>query len=90
MQTILLSKEEVGQRAKALYESQIRAKIESSETIGKMIIIDIETGDYEVDENGIRAADALYAKNPMARLFGLRIGYKVAASLGGIMERVAT
>jgi hypothetical protein len=55
-----------------------------------MIIIDIETGDYEVDENGIRAADALYAKNPMARLFGLRIGYKVAASLGGIMERVAT
>ena len=42
-----------------------------------MIIIDIETGDYEVDENGIRAADALYAKNPMARLFGFRIGYKV-------------
>ncbi len=88
MQAILLSREEVGKRAKQLYESIIREQVEITENIGKMVIIDIETGDYEVDETGIQAAHNLNAKHPYARLFGIRIGYNVAASLGGVMERV--
>ncbi|HAT14812.1 MAG TPA: hypothetical protein DD001_09275 [Microcoleaceae bacterium UBA10368] len=89
MQTILLSREEVGRRAKHLYESTIRQKIELEENIGKMVIIDIETGDYKVDETGLKAAHSLREKHPYARLFGIRIGYNVAASLGGVMERVS-
>jgi ABC-type enterochelin transport system substrate-binding protein len=46
MQAILLSREEVAQRAKQLYESSIRQQVEVEENIGKMVIIDIETGDY--------------------------------------------
>jgi hypothetical protein len=88
MQTIFLSREEVARRAKHLYESTIRQKIEIEENIGKMVIIDIETGDYEVDKTGLKAARSLMAKHPYARLFGIRIGYNVAASLGGVMERV--
>ncbi|WP_366557869.1 hypothetical protein [Okeania sp. SIO1I7] len=53
-----------------------------------MVIIDIETGDYSVDKDGLKAADYLYDKNPLARLFGIRIGYKVAVSFCGNMERV--
>jgi hypothetical protein len=71
MQTILLSREEVACRAKQLYESSIRQEIELEENIGKMVIIDIETGDYKVDENGLHAADYLIEKNPYARLFGI-------------------
>jgi len=89
MQTILLSREEVAHRAKHLYESTIRKKIELEENIGKMVIIDIETGDYEVDETGLKATHSLRAKHPYARLFGIRIGYNVAASFGGVMERVS-
>ena len=37
--------------------------------------------------NGFDVASQLRAKNPHARLFGLRIGYRVAATLGGVMER---
>jgi hypothetical protein len=83
MQAILLSAEEVMKRAYQLYESKIRQKVEIEENIGKMVIIDIETGDYEVDETGLQAADDLYTKHPYARLFGIRIGYNVAASLVG-------
>jgi hypothetical protein len=90
MQAILLSSEEVAKRANQLYDSEIRQKVETEENIGKMVIIDIETGDYEVDETGLQAAHHLYAKNPYARLFGIRIGYNVAASLGGVMERVSS
>lgn len=90
MQAILLSGEEVAKRANRLYDSEIRQKVETEENIGKMVIIDIETGDYEVDETGLQAAHNLYAKHPYARLFGIRIGYNVAASLGGVMERVSS
>ena len=59
-----------------------------AENIGKMVIIDVETGDYALDALDL-AADALYAKRPYAALYGLRIGYNVAESLGGVMERTA-
>ena len=89
MQAILLSREEVARRAKQLYEGRIRQEVEIEENIGKMVLIDIETGDYQVDENGLCAADYLSDKHPNARLVGLKIGYNVAASFGGgVMERV--
>jgi hypothetical protein len=88
MQSILLSREEVGQRAKQLYEDGIRQKVEMEENIGKMVIIDIETGDYEVDKTGLQASRNLSKKHQNARLFGIRIGYNVSISFGGVMERV--
>ncbi len=89
MQSILLSREEVGRCAEQLYESRIRQEVEIEGNIGKMVIIDIETGDYKVDENGLRAADYLSEKHPNARLFGIKIGYNVGAAFGGgVMERV--
>ncbi|WP_414578777.1 hypothetical protein [Anabaena sp. CCY 9402-a] len=87
MQTILLSSEEVGKRARELYDNNIRQQVETEENIGKMVIIDIETGEYAVDKTGIESAHYLRKKNPLARLFGIRIGYKVAASFNGDMER---
>jgi hypothetical protein len=90
MQTILWSREQVAQRAEQLYESRIRQAVETEENIGKMVIIDIETGNYKVDKNGLCAADYLSEKHPNARLFGIKIGYNVAAAFGGgVMERVA-
>lgn len=88
MQAILLSSEEVAKRAYRVYESGIRQKVETEENIGKMVIIDVESGDYEVDETGLQAAKNLQVKSPYARLFGIRIGYNVAVSFGGVMERV--
>ncbi len=87
MQIILLSREEVAKRARQWYENGIRQQVEVEENIGKMALIDVESGDYEVDENGLKAAHKLSEKHPNARLFGIRIGYNVAVSFGGIMER---
>ncbi|BDA69905.1 hypothetical protein RIVM261_068530 [Rivularia sp. IAM M-261] len=84
----VLSPEEVAKRARELYNNIIREQVEQEENIGKMVIIDIDTGEYEVDETGLESSRTLLSKNPNGRLFGLRIGYNVAASLGGVMERV--
>jgi hypothetical protein len=90
MQAILLSSEEVAKRAYRVYEGGIRQKVEIEENIGKMVIINVETGDYEVDGTGLQAAKSLQEKSPYARLFGIRIGYNVAVSFGGVMERVSS
>jgi hypothetical protein len=88
MQTILLSHAEVAHRAQQIYEGDIRQQVQSEANIGKMVIIDIETGNYEVDPDGLESATRLIEKNPTARLFGIRIGYNVSASFGGVMERI--
>jgi hypothetical protein len=87
VQGILLSREEVAQRGREIYEKSIRQEVEIQENIGNMVIIDIETGEYAVDKTGIESARYLRNKHPFARLFGIRIGYKVAASFSGEMER---
>ena len=82
-----MSPEELSRRGETLYEERLRSAVETPENIGKMLIIDVETGDYEMDTVGIESAHRLQAKHPGAALYGIRIGYKTAESLGGIMER---
>jgi hypothetical protein len=89
MQSIFWSVEEVAQRAKQFYENGIRQNVEYDDNIGKMIVIDAETGEYGIDPTGVETALKLKQKNPNARLFTIRIGYDVAVSFGGAMERTA-
>lgn len=72
-----MSDEEVTRRGEELYQQHIRAEVETDKNIGKMVIIDVETGDYEVDAMGIESSRRLYAKRPDAELYGLRIGYSL-------------
>ena len=88
-QTTLIDSEAIAQRAEKLYHDRIRQVVESAETIGKMVIIDVETENYVIDEMGLEAVKQLRLKNPDGQFFGIRIGYKVGAAIGGIMERTA-
>ena len=83
------NRDNVGERGEELYRAKIRAEVEIPENIGKMVIIDVETGDYAVDAIGLTSAHHLLAKRPGAQLYGIRIGFKAAEALGGILERIA-
>ena len=87
MQAIFWTVEEVARKAKQFYDNGIRQKVESEDNIGKMIVIDAETGEYGIDRTGVESALKLKQNNPMARLFTMRIGYDVAVSFGGAIER---
>jgi len=89
MAQVQMSREEVARRGKKLYSDHIRAQVESEENIGKMVIIDVETGDFEVDPSGLVSANKLRAKHPDAELYGIRIGYRTADAIGGAMERTS-
>ena len=88
MQAIFWTAVEVANKAQQIYENDIRQQVESSENIGKMIVIDAETGEYGIDSTGVESALKLKQKNPQARLFTIRIGYDVAVSFGGASERI--
>jgi hypothetical protein len=83
------SSEEVGRIGHQLYENSIRAKVETEENIGKIISIDIETGDYEIGDDVIETAERLLARNPDAAIWGERIGYNAVFAVGGSLERTA-
>ena len=83
-----MTSEEVARLGMEKYEAGIQDIVETEENIGKMIIIDVETGEYAIDAKGIESSYFLHAKSPGAALYGIRIGYNVSESLGGVMERV--
>ncbi|MBX3057088.1 MAG: hypothetical protein KF770_11510 [Anaerolineae bacterium] len=85
-----LTNEEIDRRGQELYEQQIRPLVEIPENIGLQIVIDIETGEYEIDENGLEASRRLLSKHPEAALYGLRIGYNAVYTLGGVLKETTS
>lgn len=77
-----LTTEEVARRGQELYERNIRHKVEP-EQIGRFLVVDIESGDYEVADDDLSASDRMLARKPDARLYGLRVGRDYAYRLGG-------
>ncbi len=88
MHQLNLSRQEVGRRGEELYRQHIRQQVETEANIGKMVIIDIDSGDYEVgDDLAIVATQQLRDRHADGRFYGIRIGYNVATTIGGVMER---
>jgi hypothetical protein len=75
------SKEELAQRGQALYESSIRQQVEADNE-GKIVAIDIETGDFEVNETVMKATDQLFERQPNAQPWTLRIGHSAVYHFG--------
>lgn len=81
---IFWSVEEIATKASSLYADGIQQQVETPDNIGKMLTIDVETGEYLIDESGVEGMMFLKAKRPTARLFTLRIGYSAAFGFGGL------
>jgi hypothetical protein len=84
-----LSSEEISRRGEEIYQNELRSKIEAG-NIGKLVSIDVETGDYEIGSDSFGDLDAplrLHAKHADAAIYTLRIGYNAVVALGGILER---
>jgi hypothetical protein len=77
----LYSTEEIATRGRDIYEKQLRQRLEP-DNIGKFLVIDIETGDYEVDDDGDAASRRAYKKKPGGARYGMRIGYRAWGQIG--------
>ena len=78
---------QIGDLAQQLY-ARLRNTIEIPENIGKMIVMEVESGDYEIDDKGIETSLRLQARHPNTKLYALRIGYKDVVSFRGVLEQI--
>ena len=76
------SKDEFARRGGELYESKIRALVEPG-NLGRVVAIDIESGDYVLADEGMEACQPLMEKNPDAQIWCKRIGHFAMEKFGG-------
>lgn len=74
---------EVTDLAREIYQEKIKPLVEPQEQ-GKFIVIDVVSGDYEIDEQIVDAFDRLKARRPESVAGGLRIGHRAAFKMPGI------
>ena len=76
------SKEEFERRGDAIYEKEVRPKLKKDD-IGKFAAIDIESGEYAVDADELRACEKLRKRIPDAQIWMVRVGYRYVHRFGG-------
>ncbi|GAA6617675.1 hypothetical protein [Scytonema sp. NUACC26] len=84
------SDEEIVQRGKEIYEKQIRTHVETTENIGKIISIDVESGDYEIDDDLLTTCRRLQVRHNNAVLWTERIEFNAVYAIGGTLTRTTS
>jgi len=68
------SKEEHAHRGTTMYEGHVRPRVEAGNR-GKIVAIDVDSGEFEVAEDGLTAARRLRARRTDAQIWCEKIGY---------------
>lgn len=72
---------EVAALGEKIYQEQIKHLVHPAEK-GKFLIIDVESGDYELDEDVLTASQRLRQRRPEAVSFGMKVGYVASFHFG--------
>ena len=75
------SKEDFLRRGDEIYESVVRPQLEPGHD-GEFVVIDIETGEFEVDPDEVVASDRLLGRLPDAQMWLRQVGSRYARRFG--------
>ncbi len=76
-----LTPDEVAERGEQIYRERLRDRVEEQHR-GRFLVLDILSGDYEIDDRDVIASGRLLERHPEGVLFGVRIGHPTAYRLG--------
>jgi hypothetical protein len=82
-----LTSDEIAERGEAIYAQRIRTRVEAGHQ-REFVVLDIESGDYEVDADDLATTERVLAGRSNAVLYGLRIGSPAAYRLGGPLRPI--
>ena len=71
------SKEEFARLGDEIYDQEISPRVGPDDE-GKFVVIDIETGAYEIDRDELAASDRLLARRLDAQMWTRRVGSRYA------------
>ncbi len=75
------SRHDIIQRGQALYEKTVRPIVEPART-GDFVVLDVESGDFEVNADKLVALNRLLDRRPLAVAYIVRAGRPTAVTLG--------
>ncbi len=74
---------DIAARGEAIYRERIRPKVKSVKK-GSFVVIDVDSGDFEIDVGDAAATRRLLERRPKAVTYGVRVGHRAAYShVGG-------
>ena len=76
------SKKEFERRGYEIYEAQVRPKL-NADTVGSSAAIDIESGEYAIDADELKACRKLRTRVPDAHIWMVWVGYRSVHRFGG-------
>jgi hypothetical protein len=81
--------DEIARRGTEIYEQRIRPLVAAGNR-GKIVAIDIDTGDFELADNDLDAYNRLIVRKPDAEVWCVRIGYKAVRHFSPPLEAEET
>ncbi|HEY2736830.1 MAG TPA: hypothetical protein VGK45_00405 [Thermoanaerobaculia bacterium] len=75
------SRDEHAQRGDEIYERTVVPRLKPEDQ-GKLVLIDVESGDYEMDRNENAAFNRLLARRPDAQVWLRRVGFDYVHRFG--------
>jgi hypothetical protein len=86
MPNVTLSPEEIARRGQDYYDKFLRDQLEP-EHKGEFLMLNIETGEYEMDKDERLAFERATNRWPSSVFYILRVGYRYAHHLGFPVRR---
>ncbi len=77
-----VSPHEVAVRGEEWYERHLKQQVEPDH-LGQYLVVDVNTGDYEIGRGYIQPTELLLARHPDAVLYPLCVGYRSVGRIGG-------
>ena len=81
MKATLPPRGQIAARGERLYEEKLRDKLETAHK-GKIAVINIETGEYELDSDHLTAVKRARARWPNGLFFAVRVGFSTLGHIG--------
>ena len=75
-------REEMARLGNEIYERDIRHLVEADHH-GKIVAIDVDSGNYAIGDSVVAAAGDLRAQSPNAHIWSVRVGYSALRHFGG-------
>jgi hypothetical protein len=76
------SKEEIARRGDAIYQTDVLPRVTPQDQ-GKFAAIDVESGNFELDDDELSACEKLQARAPDSQIWLVKVGTRYLHRFGG-------
>ena len=74
--------DDVVRRGEMFYEQNIRAVVDKAENKGKLLVINVSTGEWVIDGDDVAAAKRAKVRFGSDPLYSMRVGHRTAFRIG--------